>query len=159
MALDLKQLFKKAVEIVAFPVIDHFVKNWKTPGEIDDVGWAIIRAEIEKRLALIQIVPLAGSPLMVTMSGDFGQCALAGAGQADANAPQGPITLNIKDAFKEFMRTVVFPAVDQYVRQLKTPLEWDDRVWAMIKPKLDASLDQVEFSQVGPDQYDVHRVA
>lgn len=142
--MNLKKLLIQALEVAVFPAVDLYVKKGlHTPFEIDDKIWAIVKKRLEEKLDNIQFTQEDGL-----------------FGMLDAKGRKAADSLTIKELFKQWVTETVLPIVDEIFRdQIKLPFDLDDRFWAVIRKKIEAMLNTIEFVQMSKNKFDVKHVA
>ena len=138
--MNLKELFTKLLEDCVFPAVDEIVKEWHMPFEIDDRIWERIKDAVRQRLLLSSAVLQSGSYSLLSETGTFMEASV------------------VTDLFVQFVRQVVYPIIDQYVKEQHTVFEWDDKVWAILKKKIDEYLDGVRIEDVGNGNFTLGRM-
>lgn len=118
----LKELLIKFLDTVAFPAIDQFALNFKTPFQIDDKIWEAAKNLIRTKLDMATV-----------LQNKFGI------------SMNGITAFNLKDAFKNFLVNDVFPEIDELSRKWHTPFEIDNFAWAYLKVEIMKQLDKLEI--------------
>lgn len=127
MALNIRELFRKALDVVVYPAIDKVIKDWHTPFEVDDLVWRWAKTKIDELVDKIGV--------QRTAYGYHTQLADGGTGFG---------SFSLRDAFKTFIVTHVFPIVDKWVAEFKFPFKLDDVVWAKIRALIEVNLDKAD---------------
>ena len=144
--IDLKAILIDIVEKGVFPIIDDYCKSWHTPLELDDKAWDFIKQRITEWLH---------DPARVS---DTSSGAVYQVGNLDHyNMPAlGLSSVSWQELIQAFVEKVVFPIVDDYVRSNHTVLEWDDKVWERLKPRILEYIGKIQLQSQMHYSYSVN---